>query len=314
MENSVLTGNYYRFWLINEQGLYIIDQNYQRQKVITKSDEDKLIAELYNDPNLEKDDTAILHKNLPLYSFSRLYYQKYKKDLYVLLADEMIDVTEIDSKLQTYRKQRDTQRENLIGIVVAAFDDARGPRDVYSPDFINEETTLLLAVQGQTISYMGKLNEFQPGFKEPLNVPNRTDLIHVSYDFLVPAPSSKDPRIALTGRVMNLFLLFPRDLPYLKEKSFLEFIESFIDEWVRDWIEFQKDNEGKYPIKIFDDLLESLRSTVNIAIDLATHDEREVRKLKDFIMDVLAQNQVLTYQVQKLQERIKELEGKPNQK
>ncbi len=307
-----MAGNYYRFWLINEQGLYIIDHKYQRQKVITKSDEDKLIAELYNDPHLERDNTAILHKNLPSYAFSRLYYQKYKKDLYVLLADEMIDTTEIDLKLQTYRKERDTQRENLIGIVVAAFDDARGPRVVYSPDFINEETTLLLAVQGQTISYMGKLNKFQVGFKEPLNVPNRTDLIHVSYDFLVPAPSSKDPRIALTGRVMNLFLLFPRDLPYLKEKSFLQFIESFVDEWVRTWIDFQKENEGKYPVKIFDDLLESLRSTVNLAIDLATHDEREIRKLKDFVMEILAQNQVLTFQVQKLKERIKDLEAKSN--
>ena len=300
-----MKGNYYRFWLINEQGLYIIDQKLQRQKILTKADEDNLIAELYNDPALVMDDTAILHMNLPSIAFSRLYYQRYKKDLYVLLADEMIDITEIDSKLHTYRKERDAQRENLIGIVVAAFDDARGPRVVYSPDFINEETTLLLAVQGQTISYMGKLNEFQVGFKEPLNVPNRSDLIHVSYDFLVPAPS-----IALTGRVMNLFLLFPRNLPYLKEKSFLQFIESFIDEWVRDWIQFQKDAEGKYPVKMFDDLLENLRSTVNTAIDLATHDEREVRKLKDFVMDILAQNQVLTYQVQKLQKRIKKLEGK----
>ena len=75
-----MAGNYYRFWLINEQGLYIIDHKYQRQKVITKSDEDKLIAELYNDPHLERDNTAILHKNLPSYAFSRLYYQKYKKD------------------------------------------------------------------------------------------------------------------------------------------------------------------------------------------------------------------------------------------
>ena len=120
-----MAGNYYRFWLINEQGLYIYDHKYQRQKVITKSDEDKLIAELYNDPHLERDNTAILHKNLPSYAFSRLYYQKYKKDLYVLLADEMIDTTEIDLKLQNYRKERDAQRENLIGIVVAAFDDAR---------------------------------------------------------------------------------------------------------------------------------------------------------------------------------------------
>ena len=60
-----MKGNYYRFWLINEQGLYIFDQKLQRQKVLTKSDEDKLIAELYNDPALEMDDTAILHKNLP---------------------------------------------------------------------------------------------------------------------------------------------------------------------------------------------------------------------------------------------------------
>ncbi len=305
-----MIGNYYRFWLINEQGLYIIDQKLQRQKILTKTDEDILIAELYNDPALEMDDTVILQKNLPEYAFSRLYYQKYKKDLYILLADEMIDITDIDLQLQTRRKDRDTLRENLIGIVVAAFDDARGPKVVYSPSFINEETTLLLAVQGQTISYMGKLNEFQVGFKEPLNVPNRTDMIHVSYDFLVPAPSSKDPRIALTGRVMNLFLLFPRNLPYLKEKSFLQFIESFIEEWVREWIDFQKGNEGKYPVKWFDDLLENLRSTVNIAIDLATHDEREVRKLKDFVMDILAQNQVLTYQVQKLKEKIRKLEGK----
>ena len=167
----------------------------------------------------------------------------------------------------------------------------------------------MVAVQGQTISYMGKINQFTLGFKQPLKVPNREDLIHCAYDFLIPAPSSTDPRIAEVGRVTNIYLLFPYDLPYLKQEAFLQFIESSLEEWVYNWIAFQKENEGEFPTIFFDELLEDLRSTVNIAIDLSTHEEREVRKLKDFVMDLLTQNQVLTYQVRRLKEKIDELEA-----
>ena len=89
----------------------------------------------------------------------------------------------------------------------------------------------------------------------------------------------------------------------------MQFIESSLEEWVYNWIAFQKENEGDFPMILFDVLLEDLRSTVNIAIDLATHEEREVRKLKDFVMDLLTQNQVLTYQVRRLKEKIDELEA-----
>ncbi len=304
-----MAGNFYRFWLVNEQGLYIFDQKLDKQKtVLTKTGEDKLIAELFNDSKLDSDSTSIFHREMPSLAFTRLYYQKYNRDLYVILADEMVDVTEVAVKFQPWREIRNKQRENLIGIIFSIFDDKLGPKVVYN-SVLDEETALMVAVQGQTISYMGKINEFILGFKQPLKVPNREDLIHCAYDFLIPAPSSTDPRIAEVGRVTNIYLLFPHDLPYLKEEAFLQFIESSLEEWVYNWKAFQKENEGEFPTNLFDELLEDLRSTVNIAIDLATHEEREVRKLKDFVMDLLTQNQVLTYQVRRLQEKIAELEA-----
>ena len=304
-----MQGNYHRFWLVNEQGLYIFDQKLQKQKILAKMDEDKLIAELYNEPSLIEDDTPIFLKELPSVAFTRLYYQKYNRDLYILLADEILDITEIDAKINTWREIRDQQRVNLRGLVFSVFDDTRGPKVVYNPS-LKEEVALLIAVQGATISSMGKIHDFKIGFKEPLNVPNRDDLIHISYDFLAPAPSSEDPRIAKSGRVTNLHLIFPRGFPYLKDISFIQFIESFIDEWVYIWNEYQQENEGDYPEGRFDQLLEDLRSTVSVAIDLATHEEREIRKLKDFVMDLLTQNQVLTYEVRRLQDKVKELEKK----
>ncbi|MHA1444436.1 MAG: hypothetical protein ACTSR4_06780 [Candidatus Hodarchaeales archaeon] len=312
-----MTRDFYRFWLVNEQGLYIFDQKLNKQKtVLTKAGEDKLIAELFNDSKLDSDNTTILHREMPSFAFTRLYYQKYNRDLFILLADETVDVTEVAVKFKPWRDIRNKQRENLRGIIFSVFDDKLGPKVVYN-SILNEETALMVAVQGQTISYMGKINEFTLGFKQPLKVPNRDDLIHCAYDFLTPAPNSTDPRIAEVGRVTNIYLLFPKDLPYLKEEAFLQFIESSLEEWVYNWIDFQKENEGVFPSILLDELLEDLRSTVNIAIDLATHEEREVRKLKDFVMDLLTQNQVLTYQVRRLQERITELEAiqeKPNQK
>lgn len=304
-----MAGNFYRFWLVNEQGLYIFDQKLNKQKtVLTKSGEDRLIAELFNDSKLDSNSTAIFHREMPSFAFTRLYYQKYNKDLYVILADEMVDVTEVAVKFLPWRELRHKQRENLKGIIFSIFDDKLGPKVVYNTA-LDEETALMVAVQGQTISYMGKINQFTLGFKQPLKVPNREDLIHCAYDFLIPAPSSTDPRIAEVGRVTNIYLLFPYDLPYLKQEAFLQFIESSLEEWVYNWIAFQKENEGEFPTIFFDELLEDLRSTVNIAIDLATHEEREVRKLKDFVMDLLTQNQVLTYQVRRLKEKIDELEA-----
>jgi len=304
-----MTGNFYRFWLVNEQGLYIFDQKLNKQKtVLTKSGEDKLIAELFNDSKLDSNSTAIFHREMPSFAFTRLYYQKYNKDLYIMLADEMVDVTEVAVKFLPWRELRHKQRENLKGIIFSIFDDKLGPKVVYNTT-LDEETALMVAVQGQTISYMGKINQFTLGFKQPLKVPNREDLIHCAYDFLIPAPNSTDPRIAEVGRVTNIYLLFPYDLPYLKQEAFLQFIESSLEEWVYNWIAFQKENEGEFPTILFDELLEDLRSTVNIAIDLATHEEREVRKLKDFVMDLLTQNQVLTYQVRRLKEKIDELEA-----
>ena len=272
-------------------------------------EEDKLIAELYNQPSLMEDNTTIFHQELPSIGFTRLYYQKYNRDLYILLADETLDVLDVDKHLERWRKIRDGQRENLRGLIFSVFDDTRGPKVIYNPS-TEDEVALLIAVQGATISSMGKLHQFKTGFKEPLNVPNRDDLIHISYDFLAPAPSSEDPRIAETGRVTNLHLLFPRGFPYLKDNSFLQFLESFLDEWVHYWNGYQQENEGSYPESTFDQLLEDLRSTVSIAIDLATHEEREIRKLKDFVMDLLSQNQVLTYELRRLQEKVKELEEK----
>jgi len=154
---------------------------------------------------------------------------------------------------------------------------------------------------------MGRMNEFKTGFKEPLNVPNRDDLLHLSYDFLQSAPESADPRIAKMGRVSNLYLLFSRDFPHAKENLFREFVESFLDEWVYTW-ESLDGSEQRYSSNIFEELLEDLRSTVSVAIDLTTHDEREIAKLKELIMDLLAQNKVLEYSNRRLREKIKELE------
>ncbi|MHA2029403.1 MAG: hypothetical protein ACXACP_05900 [Candidatus Hodarchaeales archaeon] len=303
-----MNGNFYRFWLLNEQGLYIFDQKLEKQIILPKHEEDKLIADLYNEFPDKTFDTPILHNDLNSIAFTRLYYQMYKRDLYIMLVDETIDIIEIDERFKIWKKVREKQRANLQGIIFSLFDDTQGTKVIYNTS-LDDEAALLVAVQGQTISYMGKINEFKEGFKEALNVPNRTDLIHISYDFLVPAPQSTDPRIAKYGRVMNLYLLFPREFPHLKEESFLQFLGSFIDEWVHNWIEMQRE-KPRYPKQIFDILYEDLRATVNLAIDLATHDEREIRKLKDFVMDLLTQNQVLTFQVRKLQARVKELEGK----
>ncbi|MHA2167967.1 MAG: hypothetical protein ACXAAT_19140, partial [Candidatus Hodarchaeales archaeon] len=256
-----MTRNFYRFWLVNEQGLYIFDQKLNKQKtVLTKTGEDRLIAELFNDAKLDSDSTAILHREMPSLAFTRLYYQKFNRDLYVILADEMVDVTEVAVRFQPWREIRNKQRENLMGILFSVFDDKLGPKVVYN-SVLDEETALMVAVQGQTISYMGKINQFTLGFKQPLKVPNRDDLIHCAYDFLIPAPSSSDPRIAEVGRITNIYLIFPHDLPYLKEDAFLQFIESSLEEWVYNWIVFQKENEGEFPDNLFDELLEDLRST-----------------------------------------------------
>jgi hypothetical protein len=302
-----MQGKFYRFWLVNEQGLYIFDQKLDKQMILAKLQEDELIANLYNESRINEDNTPILLQELPSYASTRLYFQKYNRDLYIYLTDDLTDITEVDRQFEPWRKIREEQRSNLRGIIFSVFDDARGPKVVYNPS-VHEEVALLIAVQGATVSSMGKIHEFKIGFKEPLNVPNRDDLIHISYDFLAPAPSSEDPRIAITGRVTNLHLLFPRTFSHLNDKAFLQFLESYIGEWVYFWKEFQTENEGKYPMLLFDQLYENLKATVSVAIDLATHEEREIRKLKDFVMDLLSQNQVLQYQVRRLKDRIKELE------
>ena len=67
---------------------------------------------------------------------------------------------------------RDLQRTHLKGIVVAIFDDIEGPKVVFN-DCLAEENALLLAIQGQTVSGMGRIEEYTVGFMDPLNVPNR---------------------------------------------------------------------------------------------------------------------------------------------
>ena len=302
-----MPNNYYRFWLLNHQGLYIFDEKLHNKVVLTKSEEDALIAEIFRDPTIEMvDDTALLTRELPS-SFTRLHYRKYRGDLYILLSDELIDITEVDAKLQTWFELRDQQREHLQGLVISIFDDIEGPKVVYNSGVLITEDALLLAVQGQTVSSMGRMVEYSSGFKDPLNVPNREDMIHLSYSCLQPAPDSKDSRIAKMGRMTNMHLLFPMDFSYVKEDLFCNFVEGFLDEWVFNW-NAQKENTRDYPPEIFDELLEDLRSTISSAIDLTTHEEREITKLKELIMDLLSQNKVLNYQVRRLRERIKDLE------
>ncbi|MFX0209323.1 MAG: hypothetical protein ACFFDT_25290, partial [Candidatus Hodarchaeota archaeon] len=265
-----MSDNYYRFWLLNHQGLYIIDKKLHRKVILTKSEEDTLIAEIFQDPKLmSADDTPLFTRELPSY-FARLHYRKYKSDLYVLLTDELIDITEVDAKLQPWIEIRNQQREHLQGLVISMFDDIEGPKVVYNSDALLAENAILLAVQGQTISSMGRIVEYTSGFKDPLNVPNREDLLHLSYNFLQPAPDSSDPRIAKMGRMTSIHLLFLLGFPFVTENLFRSYLEAFLDEWVYNW-NTQKEDSRDYPKKIFDELLEDLRSAISTSIDLTTH-------------------------------------------
>lgn len=304
-----MPNNYYHFWLLNHQGLYIFDKKLHKKVILTKSEEDTLIAEIFHDPTIEMaDDTPLFTRELPS-SFTRLHYQKYGRDLYIFLADETIDITEVDKEIRKWIEIRDQQRAHLQGLVISIFDDIEGPKVVYNSDTLLTENALLLAVQGQTVSSMGRMVEYSSGFRDPLNVPNREDLIHLSYAFLQPAPDSKDSRIAKMGRMSSIHLLFLLEFPHIKENLFCSSVEAFLDEWVYNW-NAQRENSRFYPRDIFDELLEDLRSTISTAIDLTTHDEREITKLKELIMDLLSQNKVLNYQVRRLREKIKDLEKK----
>jgi len=305
--------HFYRFWLLNHQGLYIFDKKLHRKVILTQAEEDNLIAEVFQDPQVMFDDnTPLFTRELSSY-FTRLHYRKYKKDLYILLADELIDITEVNTRLQPWIELRDQQREYLQGLTISMFDDIEGPKVVYNSDTLLSENALLLAVQGQTISAMGRIVEYTSGFKDPLNVPNREDLIHLSYIFLQPAPDSKDPRIAKMGRMTSIHLLFLLGFHFVNEKLFRSYLESFLDEWVYNW-NAQRENSLSYPREIFDELLEDLRSAISTAIDLTTHEEREEAKLKEYVMDLLSQNKVLNYQVRRLREKIKELEDQLSSK
>ena len=305
----IMPNNYYRFWLLNHQGLYIFDKNLHKKVIFTKSEEDTLIAEIFHDPTIETaDDTPLFTRELPS-SFTRLHYQKYLSDLYIFLADETIDITEVDKEIRAWIEIRDQQRVHLQGLVISIFDDNEGPKVVYNSGTLLTENALLLAVQGQTVSSMGRMVEYSSGFRDPLNVPNREDLIHLSYTFLQPAPDSKDSRIAKMGRMSSMHLLFLLEFPYIKENLFCSFVEGFLDEWVYNW-NAHRENSRVYSRDIFDELLEDLRSTISTAIDLTTHEEREIVKLKELIMDLLSQNKVLNYQVRRLREKIKDLEKK----
>ncbi len=304
-----MSKNFYRFWLLNHQGLYIFDLKLDNRIVLTKSEEDDLIAEIFREPAIvEAEDTPIFSRDLPS-SFTRLHFRKHRKDLYILLADELIDVTEVGMKLQTWVKIRNQQRELLQGLVISAFDDIEGPKVVYERSNLSSDESLLLAVQGQTVSALGRSTDYSIGFREPLNVPNREDLQHLSYHCLQPAPDSTDPRIAKMGRMTVIYLLFQSNFPYVKEDHFLTFVEGFLDEWVYNW-NAQKEKHGVYPPEIFDELLEDLRSTISVAIDLTTHEDREVANLKKLVMDLLTQNKVLQSDIRRLREKIKLLEKK----
>jgi hypothetical protein len=313
-----MQNNYFRFWLLNHQGLYIFDEKLQRRVIYTKVEEDNFIAEVFQDLKIVgKKNTTIYTRELPE-TFTRLYYRKYRDDLYIFLTTEVTDITEIGTQFKTWMDIRDHQRTHLRGIVVAIFDDVEGPKVVFNSN-LKEENALLLAVQGQTVSGMGRIEEYSVGFMEPLNVPNREDIIHLSYNFLLPAPDSTDPRIAKMGRVSNIYLLFLKASPYINEYTFRGFVESYIDAWIDDWISLQKDDRLKgtriaYETATFEELFENLMATVTTAIDMTTHDEREEAKLKVFVMDLLTQNKVLNSQIRRLRERIKSLEKQLEQK
>ena len=300
-----MNSEYYRFWLVNQQGLYIFDEKLTKNVLFSKNDEDDLIAEIFR-KDIELD-SPIFTLEIPSHS-ARLHYQNYDHDLYLLLTNDLIDITKVDLTLHQWKKLRGMQKDHLKGIVVSVFDDLEGPKVVYN-SCLQEEEAILLAVQAQTVSSMGRVEEFKTGFREPLKVPNREELIHMSYDFLQPAPKSSDPRIAKTGRLSNIFLIFARDLPHVTNSKFKGFLEAFLDEWAWNWnSEKIKEHPETYSVKIFDELLEDLRSTVTTSIDLSTHDEREEAKLKVFIMDLLSQNAVLNSTIRRLRERIEDLE------
>ena len=114
---------FYRFWLLNHQGLYIFDKKLNKKVILTKAEEDNLIAEVFQDPKvMSDDDTPLFTRELPSF-FTRLHYLKYKKDLYILLADELIDITEVNVRLQPWIELRNQQREHLQGLTISMFDD-----------------------------------------------------------------------------------------------------------------------------------------------------------------------------------------------
>ena len=313
-----MPNNYFRFWLLNYQGLYIFDEKLQKQVMFTKIEEDNFIAEIVQAPEIfENTDTTIFSKEFPE-TLTRLYYRKYRNDLYIFLGNELVDITEVATQFKTWMDLRDLQRTHLKGIVVAIFDDIEGPTVVFN-NCLAEEYALLLAIQGQTVSGMGRIEEYTVGFMDPLNVPNRDDILHLCYNFLLPAPDSSDSRIIKMGRVSSLYLIFPRTSPYINEDTFRGFVESFIDAWIDDWADLQRNdrqNETQIAFQpaIFEELFENLMVTVTTALDMTTHNEREEAKLKVFVMDLLTQNKVLNSQVRRLRERIKSLEKQLEEK
>ncbi|MHA2227492.1 MAG: hypothetical protein ACXAC8_19905 [Candidatus Hodarchaeales archaeon] len=304
-----MSQNYYRFWLLNHQGQYIFDKKLTKIAILPKSEEDNLVAEIFRNPKIQiNDDTPVFTRELTS-SFTRLHYKKYRKDLYVFLVDELVDIIEVENKFQKWIQIRNQQREHLKGLVISVFDDLEGPKVFYNDGFLEFENALILAVQGQTVSSMGRSAEHSLGLKDPLNVPNCENLFHLSYNCLQPAPDSTDHRIVKMGRMTTFHLIFTTDFPYANEDLFRVYLEGFLDEWVYNWnVQKESKTGDTQSNKIFDELLEDLRSTILMAIDLTTHEEREVAKLKEYVMNLMTQNKVLNYQVRRLKEKIKNFE------
>ena len=57
---NLMPNNYFRFWLLNHQGLYIFDEKLQKRVMFTKIEEDNFIAEIVQAPEIfENTDTTI---------------------------------------------------------------------------------------------------------------------------------------------------------------------------------------------------------------------------------------------------------------
>ena len=111
---------------------------------------------------------------------------------------------------------------------------------------------------------------------------------------------SKDPRIAQHGRFTSINMIFRESLVCLDEEHFRTYIESFLEIWVDDWLKLPL--EKRNDPKILQELSKDLRKTSLEAMDLERHEEREMGELKQLIINLMKENDLLKAKIKELEE------------